>query len=952
MNIKINTICFIFLFVFLISAVSASDFENGTLKAIKQPDSNQELSKVNNVKTDSLGAEQTPEKVYLTAPDVKMHYKDGSIFKVTLKDKSKKAISNVKVKIAINGVTYSKVTDKKGTASINLNLKSGIYNVLTTFEGTSKYSKQSAKSTVTIKSTIKCSDFTKYYKNTASYFATFYDQKGKLLKNTAAKVKLNGKTYSIKTNAKGVGKLAIDLKPGQYSISVTNPKTTETITKTVNIKSLIETNDLTVNESQTAKFNVKILNSYGKASPNKKVTITVNGETYTKTTDKSGIATLNLNLDAGKYTITTEYSGLKSINTITVNKLIKTSKFLHTILIPDYVNVTAPYVFKNSQYSLKTGSNGIIKMPKNEVFTVEIGNEIYLFSTSKIGGIDSTVIGYNNYLIPLDGSGIKSNVNRNNLKDNGIVISKKDGFTQIDYQSNTSDNVELFGVYADKYLTNSETITYMQNDQITAKINFQTYSFDETGLKYSLAKYYQKSMNDFNTKSYDEITNHNAASIRFANSNIPVEFTYYGKSIAGYVSKEDLITQFTVNGKQELEKTETISYGLDMKYRRSLGFEFLQSYSIINEKITADTLQNWVSMNSKYLSRFGVMNVYGMHLASLQTAWMADELADSYSDEFEVTWKRDNGVTILGGINLENTYLNILDADMGMKVSGNERNAMLFRLINSLNLPNLEDYSLSQVAWRFMDNTTNSQDNILNAILKNKFSMAQLGETIYIFSEDGTKSAIILNSTSGVAKVILNQNNTVYKGSLIATSGDCCSVGIIPKDIISGIRNLLNSINDGINGLSDILDNLHPLSVMAYYGIKLVLEKTLQGASSACLGLFSAMAVIQNAGTIFRDNMVNQNDWHQLMDSVAFTRPGYLQGKKVYNIPNDEGGYDYIEVKINGDLSLDRDNAVYISNGNVRKLTRQETYDYFSDEYWTPISMPTQYWDDSWKGIV
>lgn len=88
------------------------------------------------------------------------------------------------------------------------------------------------------------------------------------------------------------------------------------------------------------------------------------------------------------------------------------------------------------------------------------------------------------------------------------------------------------------------------------------------------------------------------------------------------------------------------------------------------------------------------------------------------------------------------------------------------------------------------------------------------------------------------------------------------------------------------------------------------------------------------------------------MDTITFTRPGYLQNKKIYNIPNQNGGYDYIEVKINSDLTLNRSNAIHISNGKTKQLTKEETYNYFTDEYWSPISMPTQYWDESWKGIV
>jgi hypothetical protein len=50
-------------------------------------------------------------------------------------------------------------------------------------------------------------------------------------------------------------------------------------------------------------------------------------------------------------------------------------------------------------------------------------------------------------------------------------------------------------------------------------------------------------------------------------------------------------------------------------------------------------------------------------------------------------------------------------------------------------------------------------------------------------------------------------------------------------------------------------------------------------------------------------------------------------------------------------LSLDRDNAIYISDGKSKKLSRAETYSYFSDEYWSPINVPTKYWDKSWTGM-
>ena len=427
-------------------------------------------------------------------------------------------------------------------------------------------------------------------------------------------------------------------------------------------------------------------------------------------------------------------------------------------------------------------------------------------------------------------------------------------------------------------------------------------------------------------------------------------FSYFGNSIVGYSSKDEIITKFKINGKEELEKTETISYGLSENYRNTMGFEVLQSFSIINEKMTRKILENWVSRSSDYLNRFGVMNVYGMHLASLETAWLADELADKHAKDFNINWKRDHTLTILGGINLEDTYLNILNADMGMSVTGNStNNVILFRMMNSIYLPYLEDYSLDKVSKRYGNKALNSMDSIYNAIKKNNFSLALLGDSLYLFSEDGSNAAMIMNVKTGITNVIIKNGNNTCKGSTVSTTQDCCSVGTVPNDIIKGIKETLKYSSPTTYLLSDKFGEIHPLSLIAYSVITAIVKKASAGVTSLSLGLFATMALTQTVGVKYRD-MTNQNDWHELMDKVTFTRPGYLQGKKIYNIPNKNGKTDYIEVKINDDLTLDRNNAIYISNGKTKQLTKQETYKYFCEDTWTPFSMPAKYWDESWKG--
>jgi hypothetical protein len=146
---------------------------------------------------------------------------------------------------------------------------------------------------------------------------------------------------------------------------------------------------------------------------------------------------------------------------------------------------------------------------------------------------------------------------------------------------------------------------------------------------------------------------------------------------------------------------------------------------------------------------------------------------------------------------------------------------------------------------------------------------------------------------------------------------------------------------------SHIKNNIQPLTSLAVKGTLLskgTIGALIGGSLSVGLSIIGTAASIQGIGVYFGDNYVDDKDLHTVYDSITFTRPGYLQNKKIYNIPNDDGSVDYIEIPINKDNSLNRENVKYISNGNVKTLTQQETYDYFTEEYWDPYSVPKKYW--------
>lgn len=99
-------------------------------------------------------------------------------------------------------------------------------------------------------------------------------------------------------------------------------------------------------------------------------------------------------------------------------------------------------------------------------------------------------------------------------------------------------------------------------------MNFKTLSFDEMGLKYSLSKFYGKTIYNLNYNDIDE------NSVKFANTLKPVEFSLFGSYVVGYISKEEVITSFSINKKEALEKTETISYGLSENTARTMALKF------------------------------------------------------------------------------------------------------------------------------------------------------------------------------------------------------------------------------------------------------------------------------------------------------------------------------------------------------------------------------------------
>ena len=157
----------------------------------------------------------------------------GGNFIFQLVDGEGNPVANKNIYIGYNGVTLTRVTDEKGFASVQINLKSsGVYTFVIVFLGDKDYNASMAVHKVTInKKPISMSASAKTFKATAKskkYTVTLKTIKGSsidgktyLAAGKKITLTLNGKTYTTKTNANGQATFSLKLtKKGKFNAEI------------------------------------------------------------------------------------------------------------------------------------------------------------------------------------------------------------------------------------------------------------------------------------------------------------------------------------------------------------------------------------------------------------------------------------------------------------------------------------------------------------------------------------------------------------------------------------------------------------------------------------------------------------------------------------------------------------------------------------------------------------
>ena len=125
--------------------------------------------------------------------------------------------------------------------------------------------------------------------------------------------------YTRTTNPSGVGQLNINLNPGTYIITATNPVNNEQHSNTITVLPTLTASDLVMNYGDGSQFKAYLVNGQGNPYPGQTVQFNINGVFYNRVTNSNGIASLNINLQRGTYIITSSHNGLSISNHIYVN---------------------------------------------------------------------------------------------------------------------------------------------------------------------------------------------------------------------------------------------------------------------------------------------------------------------------------------------------------------------------------------------------------------------------------------------------------------------------------------------------------------------------------------------------------------------------------------------------------------------------------------------------------
>ena len=224
-----------------------------------------------------------------------------------------------KVTFEVNGVTYVREVNKSGFATLNINLSPGVYTIVSsyvtddlhpiTYRNTNK---------ITVLPTLIADNLVKFYMNDSQFDIKLVDSNNNPVASQNVTFNINGVFYSRQTNDDGIARLNINLKPGEYIITATDPLTNLNMSYNITVLPKLYAEDVISYYDGSYDYSVKLVDDMGNALPGQSISFNINGMIFNNITNANGEAKLLINLMPGKYIVTAQYLSAKISNNIVI----------------------------------------------------------------------------------------------------------------------------------------------------------------------------------------------------------------------------------------------------------------------------------------------------------------------------------------------------------------------------------------------------------------------------------------------------------------------------------------------------------------------------------------------------------------------------------------------------------------------------------------------------------
>ncbi|MCQ2976875.1 MAG: hypothetical protein MJ232_02565 [archaeon] len=257
--------------------------------------------------------------VELSVESIESYYGIPIIINVTFTSIDSSNLDGKKIYLNISG-TISDAVTSNGTAQFRLGfLNVGDYDLKFYFEEDENCSSASTNSTLKIvpmATNLDVNNLVMFYNDGTKLIVYLKDNENNPIYNQNLAITLNGKTYNLVTDSAGKVSLAINLVPKTYTATIKFIGDGNYLSSNKSISVQVKTRTTKIVASNLVKYygDSKTLVAYlkdtnNKAIASKTVSITINGKTYKKTTDKNGKVSLSISLSPKTYYATFKFSG-------------------------------------------------------------------------------------------------------------------------------------------------------------------------------------------------------------------------------------------------------------------------------------------------------------------------------------------------------------------------------------------------------------------------------------------------------------------------------------------------------------------------------------------------------------------------------------------------------------------------------------------------------------------